>query len=182
MSRLYGSVRQMAFVVRDVEAAMRYWIDTLGVGPFFVLREIRPDAFRYRGASSPSPTLTIGFANSGEIQIELIQQHDEHPSAYRDFLASGRAGLQHVSSWLTRAEYDATYARMTAAGVVVAHEGAMAGGGVRFAYFATDAAFPGGPMYEIADVAEPQILPMMTMIADAARDWDGADPIREIRL
>src|SRR6185369_10374617 len=135
MSRLFGEVRQIAFVVRDVERAMQYWIETLGVGPFFVLREITPDTFRYRGAPSPAPTLTIGFANSGTLQVELIQQHDDRPSAYRDFLASGREGLQHVSSWLTRAEYDATMARALAAGAVVAHEGAMAGGGVRFAYF-----------------------------------------------
>lgn len=182
MSRRFGSIRQVAFVVRDVERALRYWVETLGVGPFFLLREIAPDTFRYRGVVSPAPTLTIGFANSGDVQIELIQQHDDHPSAYRDFLASGREGLQHVSSWLTRAEYDATYARMTAADVPVAHEGAMAGGGVRFAYFATDAAATGGIMYEIADVAEPNVYPMMQMIADAARDWDGGDPVRELRL
>ncbi len=167
MSRLFGSVRQIAFVVHDVERALRYWTETLGVGPFFVLRELTPDTFRYRGTPSPSPTLTLAFGNSGDLQVELIQQHDERPSAYLDFLASGREGLQHVSSWLTRAEYDATMARMVAAGTSVAHEGAMAGGGVRFAYFGTDAAAPGGIMYEIAD---------------AARDWDGSDPIRELRL
>jgi len=71
---------------------------------------------------------------------------------------------------------------MTAAGVPVAHEGALPGGGVRFAYFATDAAAAGGIMYEIADAAEPLVYPMMRMIADAARDWDGGEPIRELRL
>jgi catechol 2,3-dioxygenase-like lactoylglutathione lyase family enzyme len=182
MSRLFGSVRQIAFVVRDVEQAIRYWTETLGVGPFFVLRKLTPDTFRYRGRPSPPPTLTIAFGNSGDLQVELIQQHDERPSAYRDFLASGREGLQHVSSWLTRTEYDATLARMTAAGAVVAHEGAMAGGGVRFAYFATDAVTAGGIMYEIADVAEPQVYPLMQMIADAARSWDGSEPIRELQL
>lgn len=182
MSRRFGTIRQIAFVVRDLDRALAYWTETLGIGPFFLLREIRPDTFQYRGAPSPPPTLTIGFANSGDVQIELLRQHDDHPSAYRDFLASGREGLQHVSSWLTRAEYDATCARMTAAGVPVAHAGAMAGGGVRFAYFATDAAVTGGIMYEIADVAEPLVYPMMQMIADAARDWDGGDPVRELSL
>ena len=69
---------------------------------------------------------------------------------------------------------------MLAAGVVVAHEGSFNQTGVRFAYFATDAATPGGIMYEIADIAEPQIYPMMQMIADAARGWDGTDPVREL--
>jgi catechol 2,3-dioxygenase-like lactoylglutathione lyase family enzyme len=180
MSRLFGDVRQIAFVVRDVERALRYWTETLGVGPFFVLRKFTPDSFRYRGEPSPPPELTIAFGNSGALQIELIQQHDDRPSAYRDFLASGREGLQHVSSWLTRGEYDATMARMLATGAVPAHEGAFSGTGVRFAYFATDAATPGGIMYEIADIAEPQIYPMMQMIADAARGWDGTDPVREL--
>ncbi|MCC6849847.1 MAG: VOC family protein [Deltaproteobacteria bacterium] len=181
MSRRFGVIRQIAFVVRDLERARAYWSDTLGVGPFFVLRELRPDTFRYRGAPSPPPAVTIALANSGDVQVELIQPLDDRPSAYRDFLASGREGLQHVSSWLTRAEYDAACARLAAAGVSVAHEGAMMGGGVRFAYFATDAA-AGGVMYEIADVAEPAVFPMMRMIADAAREWDGSDPVRELRL
>jgi catechol 2,3-dioxygenase-like lactoylglutathione lyase family enzyme len=181
MSRAFGAIRQIAFVVRDVEQALRYWTETLGVGPFFVLRDLTPESFRYRGKPSPPPTLTIALGNSGDLQVELIQQHDEHPSAYRDFLASGREGMQHVSSWLTRAEYDATLARMMATGTVVAHEGAMPGGGVRFAYFATDTT-PSGLVYEIADVAEPQVYALMQMIADAAKTWDGTDPIRELRL
>lgn len=181
MSRAFGAVRQIAFVVRDLERALRYWTDTLGVGPFFVLRRLTPDEFRYHGAPSPPPCLTIALGNSGDLQVELIQQHDERPSAYRDFLAAGREGLQHVSSWLTRAEYDATMARQLAAGTVVAHEGAMAAAGLRFAYFATDVT-PGGPMYEIADAMEPQVYPLMAMIADAARGWDGRDAVRELPL
>ena len=60
--------------------------------------------------------MSIALANSGDIQVEMIQQHDDQPTAWRDFLASGREGFQHVSSWLTRAEYDAAMARMLAAG------------------------------------------------------------------
>ena len=95
-------------------------------------------------------------------------QHDERPSAYRDFLAAGREGFQHVSSWLTRPEYDETMARALASGAGVAHEGSIAPSGVRFAYFATDR-LRGGLLYEIADVMEPAIYPMMEMIADARK-------------
>ena len=179
MSRRYGSIRQIAFVVRDVDAALRHWTDTLGIGPFFVLRRLAPDGFRYRGKPSPPPCLTIALGNSGDLQVELIQQHDTRPSAYRDFLESGREGFQHVSSWLTRAEYDATLTRMLAGGAVVVHEGTIPGAGVRFAYFETDCT-PGGFMYEIADVMEPRVQPIMMMIADAAATWDGRDPVREL--
>ena len=181
MSRLFGSIRQVAFVVRDLDATLHYWTETLGVGPFFVLRRVSPVDYRYRGAPAPAPCLSLALGNSGDVQIELIQQHDDRASAYRDFLAAGREGMQHVSSWLTRGEYDETMARARARGLVVAHEGALPGSGVRFAYFATDVA-PGGLVYEIADCLEPRVYPFMQMIADAARGWDGRDPVREIQL
>ncbi|MGE0679867.1 MAG: VOC family protein [Candidatus Binatia bacterium] len=108
MSRLFGEMRQIAFVVRDLNQALRYWTETLGVGPFFLLRDFIPVDYRYGGEPAPAPHLTIALGFSGEFQVELIQQHDDNPSAYRDFLLSGREGFQHVSSWVTRMEYDQT--------------------------------------------------------------------------
>src|SRR5215211_6559020 len=35
MSRLFGPLRQVGFVVRDVERAMRHWVEVCGVGPWF---------------------------------------------------------------------------------------------------------------------------------------------------
>jgi catechol 2,3-dioxygenase-like lactoylglutathione lyase family enzyme len=181
MSRTFGSIRQIAFVVHDVDAALRYWTETLGVGPFFVLRNVAPATFRYRGQPSAPPRLSLALANSGDVQIELIQQHDDRPSAYRDFLASGREGFHHVSSWVTGAEYDTIVARVRAAGTPIAHEGTTRGDSGRFAYFATDS-MPGGMFYEVADVLEPGGLALMQMVADAARTWDGTDPVRELHL
>ena len=112
MSRRFGSIRQIAFVVRSLDRTLRYWTETLGVGPFFVFRNMSPEDFRYRGEPSPAPRLSVALGNSGDLQVELIEQHDDRPSAYRDFLAAGREGFQHVSSWLTRAEYDATLVRV----------------------------------------------------------------------
>jgi hypothetical protein len=59
------------------------------------------------------------------------------------------------------------------------HEGVVREANVRFAYFETDLV-PGGFVYEIADMLDPSIYPLAEMIADAARDWDGSDPVREI--
>ena len=33
MSRLFGPLRQMGYVVPDVEAAMKHWVEVCGVGP-----------------------------------------------------------------------------------------------------------------------------------------------------
>lgn len=35
MSRLFGDAIQNGYVVRDIDAAMRHWIDVLGVGPWY---------------------------------------------------------------------------------------------------------------------------------------------------
>ena len=181
MSRRFGAMRQIAFVVADLDRALEYWTQTLGVGPFFVLRNVVPAEYRYRGRPSPAPLTSIALGNSGDLQVELIAQHDINPSAYLEVLASGRQGFQHVSSWLTRAEYDEVMTKAARDGVQTIHEGVIPGSAVRFAYFVTDDA-PGGLVYEIADVMEPHIYPVMEMIAQASRDWDGKDPVRELAL
>ena len=181
MSRIFGEMRQVAFVVRDLDRALRYWTETLGVGPFFLLRDLVPIDYRYRGEPAPAPRLTLALGYSGEFQIELIQQHDDRPSAYRDFLLAGHEGCQHVSSWVTRAEYDRTMKEVRARGVQPAHEGALPGSGIRFVYFATDS-IPGGLLYEMAEVKEPPLYDMMMHIQATARTWDGSDPIRELQL
>ncbi|MFI5367365.1 MAG: VOC family protein [Candidatus Binatia bacterium] len=181
MSRLFGSIRQIAFVVHDLDAAVRYWTDTLGVGPFFALRNVSPVQYQYHGRPSDPPRLHIALGNSGDLQVEIIQQLDERPSAYRDFLQAGREGFQHVSAWLTRAEYDTTMAAHLRKGGTVAHEGAIPGSGVRFAYFATDT-LGSGLLYEIADVIGSPAQGLMQMIADAACGWDGTDPLRDLPL
>ena len=180
MSRVFGSVRQLGFVVRDLDRALEYWTKTLGVGPFFQIRNVAPEAYRYRGQPSPAPQVSLALANTGDMQIELIQQHDDNPSAWRDFQVSGHEGFQHMSSWLTRAEYDETLARMRTAGTMVLHEAVVPGIGERFAYLATDTG-PGGFLFEIADVID-TCYPMMETVAEAARGWDGSDPIRDLKL
>ena len=55
MSRVFGPIRQIAFVVRDLDASLRYWTETLGVGPFFALRNVSPVQYQYRGQPSEPP-------------------------------------------------------------------------------------------------------------------------------
>src|SRR6478609_1008537 len=98
MSRIYGEVRQLGYVVADIEAAMRHWVDVLGVGPWFYVERLPVTNFLYRGRPY-APRVSIAISNSGSAQIELIQQRCDTPTMYRDFLASGPEGLQHVSTW-----------------------------------------------------------------------------------
>ena len=99
MSRIFGQIAQIGYVVTDIEASMQQWIRH-GVGPWFYIERVQTDYFRHRGVDSPVQ-LSIALANSGDVQIELIQQRNDAPSMYREFLDSGRSGAQHVAYWTT---------------------------------------------------------------------------------
>jgi catechol 2,3-dioxygenase-like lactoylglutathione lyase family enzyme len=83
----------------------------------------------------------------GDIQVEIFEQHNDRPSSYLDLLKSGREGFHHVSSWLTRAEYDSAMKRLIAAGTPIVQEGMETAVNLRFAYFETDTV-PGSFIYE----------------------------------
>ena len=180
MSRIFGGTRQIAYVVRSLPQAIEYWAGTLGVGPFYVMREMVPEQWRYRGEPGSAPCISLALSFSGGVQVELIEQHDQAPSAYRDFLESGREGFHHLSSWHTPEDYDATRARLEREKLPVAHEGVVPGAGIRFVYYATQAP-PGGLYFEMADALAPAFVPVMQRLeaihgGDRLRRGPGLDP------
>jgi hypothetical protein len=161
----------MGYVVRDIEAAMRHWIDVCGVGPWFYADKLPLTAFTFRGARHDGVHLSVALANSGDVQIELIQQRCETPSMYREFLAAGREGLQHWSSWPE--DYAARYRQALAAGHRIGQEGDTPRG--PFVYFDTEA-HP-GTVVEMAELT-PTRRRIFDQVRAAAQGWDGRDPIR----
>ncbi|HJM91328.1 MAG: VOC family protein [Alphaproteobacteria bacterium] len=171
MSRLFGPLRQMGYVVKDMDAAMRYWIDVCQVGPWFYIDKLAVDDFRYKGQPS-RPHISIALANSGDVQIELIQQRDTAPTMYQDFLNAGNEGLQHFSTWPEN--YNEIYEKALAAGYTVGQESTSPRG--PFVYFEQEG-HP-GTVVEMAEMNETRRR-IFDGVRDAAVDWDGADPIRE---
>ena len=170
MSILFGGIRQLGMIVRDADAAMRDW-GRLGVGPFFTM-PFTFDDYVYRGSPAEPPQVTLCFAHSGPLQIELIQQHNDAPSAYREFLAAGREGAQHVASWFAdHASYDAKRRELIERGLAIVHEGANRAMDARFAYFETGV--PGGLMGESAAARLPGRADGGLHREEAARSWDG---------
>jgi glyoxalase/bleomycin resistance protein/dioxygenase superfamily protein len=174
MSRLFGPIRQNGYVVRDVRAAMKHWVEVLGVGPWFYFDRVKVDWFRHRGAPSDLAA-SIALANSGDLQIELIQQRNDAPSMYREFLAAGREGLQHVAYWTK--DYQATYDRALALGYTVGQEGQIGGEQGRFVYFDTE--LHPGTVLELSDISGPKGA-FFDLVRQAAAAWDGSDAIREL--
>jgi len=175
MSRLFGAIRQNGYVVRDVRAAMEYWVNAIGVGPWFYFDRVKIDYFRYRGEPSDIE-MSIALANSGDLQIELIQQRNDAPSMYKDFLDRGREGLQHVAYWTK--DYQAVYDRALSRGYRVGHEGQIGGEQGRFAYFDTE--FHPGTVIELSDISGPKGWFFENVVKQASVDWDGSDPVREL--
>jgi hypothetical protein len=160
--------------VRDIRAAMDHWVNVMGVGPWYYIPKVKTDYFRHRGQDS-AMEMSVALANSGDLQIELIQQRNDAPSMYKEFLDSGREGLQHMSYW-TR-DYQELYDRALSLGYKVGHEGQIGGEKGRFAYFDTQA-HP-GTVVEISDISGSKGS-FFEHIRKVAANWDGSDPIREV--
>lgn len=171
MSSLFGEIRQLGYVVEDIEAAMEFWSDTLGVGPWYYNPKVPIENYRYRGEAY-EPHNSVALANSGFVQVELIQCRNSVPSMYRDFLQAGHLGLQHVAYWTQN--YDEDLARALSQGMEVVMSGEVGQNG-RFCYFNTE--FHPGAVVELSEVAGPKG-EMFRLIREASQDWDGHDPVR----
>jgi hypothetical protein len=170
MTGFRPDILQYAWVVPDLEAAIHHWHRTLGVGPFLVNRHLAISDPRHRGVPR-AVDFSTAVAQSGSAQIELVQQHDDGPSAFRDTVPAGVTRLHHVA--ILTEDYDATLARY--AGTPVAADGRF--GDIRFSYL--DTADTLGTMLEVLE-DRPGIRAFFGAIRKAAERWDG-DPATLIR-
>jgi len=175
MSRFFGEIRQVAYLVPDIEAAMDYWSTVLGVGPWYYNPKVPIKNFTYRGERH-EPHNSVALANAGGLQIELLQTRNDVPSMYRDFLRAGHTGVQHVAYWTE--SFDEDLARAEAEGFTVCMGGEVGENG-RFVYF-DERPHPGhgpGTTIELSEVAGPKGK-LFRLIREAAVNWDGSDPVR----
>jgi len=171
MSKFFGEIRQLGYVVNDIEAAMTHWSETLGVGPWFYNPKVPIKNYSYRGVSY-EPHNSVALANSGFVQVELIQTRNDVPSMYRDFLTAGNTGLQHVAYWTTH--YDADLERLLKQGFKPVMQGEVGENG-RFIYFDTE--YHPGTVIELSEVAGPKGK-MFDLIRQASEGWDGSESVR----
>jgi hypothetical protein len=163
---------QVCWVVNDIDAAMEKWQRSASIGPFYIFRHPDIQDFRYRG-NPGKLDMSVAIAQAGNVQIELIQQHDDRPSAYRDVYAPGQEGMHHICGFA--ADYDAELERYRLQGLSIAHSGLA--GDMRFCYVDTRSRM--GCMTELLEERK-FMRDMFRLIADAARDWDGTNPVRTL--
>ena len=168
-----GEIMQLAYVPADFDAALTYWTEVVGAGPFFALDHVRLEGVKYRGAPS-DPDFSMALGYWGDMQIELIRQHNDAPSIYKAWRDEGREGLHHMCILVD----DMAQARATcaAAGASVAQEGLVPGGGE---VIYVDAGGGPGTLVEILKPG-PGSRAFFAMMREAARGWDGSQPLRRL--
>lgn len=87
---------QNAYHVRDLDAAIQRWHAIWGLGPFFVRRNIVLTQVQYRGRPARL-NISAAYVQAGAIQVELVTQHDDAPSAFRDVYAADQEGFHHIA-------------------------------------------------------------------------------------
>jgi glyoxalase/bleomycin resistance protein/dioxygenase superfamily protein len=171
-SFLPGAIRQNGYVVRDLRSAMDAWL-AVGVGPWLLLPHLTQTGTIYRGQPT-EPVVSIAFANSGDLQVELIEQEDDSPSIYNEFLDGGGHGFHHLAWWAE--DFAAVAKAADDAGWSNVHSGDT-GGMAQFAYF--DQGGTTSTVIEVMELTDATRW-MATTVRAAADSWDGSDPVRNL--
>jgi methylmalonyl-CoA/ethylmalonyl-CoA epimerase len=92
--------RQLAAIVRDLDAAVRRWSAHLGIGPWTAYRLEPPwlKDMHYHGRAVEF-SFRHAFAWQGELQFELIEPLGG-PSIFSDHLEAHGEGLHHVGTFV----------------------------------------------------------------------------------
>lgn len=167
-----SGLMQVAYVVEDLDAAIDNWAKVSGVGPFFLRRHVQYAEMTYRDRPCRAD-VSLAFAFSGDTQIELIQQHNDAPSAYQDFVRRQGFGQQHLG--VLTDDLAGDVARFGSRSVrVIQRQVNLAG----IETVLLDTEFHPGAVLELI-ANGPALQASFNAMKAAAREWDGVDPRRE---
>jgi catechol 2,3-dioxygenase-like lactoylglutathione lyase family enzyme len=166
-----GRPVQIAYAVPDAVAHARRWAAELGAGPFFVRPHIEVLDVFHRGAPATFDH-TAAYGQWGDVMVELVEDHTDGPSVVRDMYPSGAMGVHHLAFFVP--DIAAATAGLNALGHATAMT-ARTRSGIRFHFIDTSARL--GHMVELYERSTP-LSAFYAQVADAAKDWDGSDPVR----
>jgi methylmalonyl-CoA/ethylmalonyl-CoA epimerase len=131
-------VKQVAIVVRDLEASVRTYWDLLRIGPwtaYDLTPEVLRDTYYHEQPCSFGLRHALGW--KGDVQFELVQP-TVGPSIFADHLDRHGEGLHHVGIYVP--DHAQAVAEVQAQGfrLLQRARGFGATGDGAFAYFATD--------------------------------------------
>lgn len=165
---------QICWMVDNMEAAARRWVDIMGAGPFFLIPHITDmtESITYKGQPSTLDQ-SSAVGQWGNIQIELFEQHCNSPAGMREFISPGHV---HHMTWAVQ-DFETEFKRLVDMGFPNVTMGRGKSSGKRFGWF--DATAVLGTLIEIYEESE-EIREFYRKIARAAEYWKGENPIRQI--
>jgi methylmalonyl-CoA/ethylmalonyl-CoA epimerase len=134
-------VSQVGIVVRDIEKTAAFYYSTFGIGPFAIVPEVKFEGVILRG-SPTNAKIKVAFAQSGPLQIELIQPL-EGENIYTEFLDTKGEGLHHLGFQVD--DFDSMLAEFKSKGIEPVFWLNL--GWMAFAYLNTETI--GGVMFEL---------------------------------
>ena len=107
---------QVAWVVRDLAAAEKFFVETRGVTRFMHMDNLAAKDTEGTYLGKPGNCVcNLHIAYAGDIQIELIQPVSG-ASMFQESLDRHGDAVQHIAYWLDDAEYDAAAAHLESSG------------------------------------------------------------------
>ena len=170
-----GTIIQLGYTVADLERGMEDYTATLGVGPWFLRGPFTPPEGHYRGQPVVDVRLTLARGFAGHMMIELIEQHDELPSVWRETVLRRGHGFHHWA--IASRSFDDDLQRHRARGYEIAFSD-RGSTGARVVYLDPPREeLPG--MIELVEFTEAQEQ-LYTRMYCAALSWDGSEPVRRL--
>lgn len=174
IGRGFGRVVQVAYLVEDMDVAMRHWLAQAGLGPWTCFRNIELDA----GFDGRDLTLRIheGLAYMGDLQIQLVQSLNDpgDVTPYQPYVAERRFGVHHLA--FVSDDIDADVERAREQGF--ARSCSMRDKAGHRYYYCQSAAMP-DVWIEFLE-SYPELTRIFEEGIAAVASWDGQDPIRNI--
>lgn len=171
MSEGFGPIKQLAYVVEDLDASIQHWVQFVGVGPWTVYRNTVMQG-QYRGIAT-TINMHVGLSYQDGLQIELIQVNSRTHSPYQGASGHPLIGMHHIARHSTN--LDADVASAQARGLCTAFT--ASNGVVRVAYM--ESAREPGLLLEFIE-ASAIVLEGFAAGVEASRKWDGQTPILQI--
>lgn len=168
-------IRQIAYFVQNVRAAAARHSALYGSGPYFVADHIALRRADYRGTPGALDH-SSAYGQWGEVMVEFVQQNDDGPSVFRDLYPDGGEGMHHIA--LIVDDLAEARGRFEADGLTCALHAEMMDG---FTFLMMDGVARYGHFIELYE-GTPQLAGFYDFVAQAARNWDGRDPVRAISL
>ena len=168
-------IRQIAYFVPDIQKAAAEHATLFGSGPFFVLENIALSRCEHRGVKSHLDH-SSAYGQWGDLMIEFVQQNNPGPSVFHDVYpeGSGRQGLHHVAIFVD--DLKVAIAGYESEGFPTALYAKVKGG---TAFAMIDTTNTNGHMLELYEPSA-MLVGFYEMVAAAAKDFDGSDPVRKL--